>query len=344
MLHLEDRRMLAPVDLVPTAFSTSGANLSISFEVTESTAPAFDIGLYASVDGVNPGTLLMTHRVSNAADRSVGVHTANFQASFTDLSTDYALLAKLDAAGEVSEEYESNNNRLFVGGAFQAADGVVHVHGTTSADNIAVSQDSQLSVTVNGVTKYFTTTSVTELRGRSRGGNDTLAGNTDVTKPITAFGGDGVDVLTGGNASDVLFGGAGNDTLNGLGGLDALYGEAGNDSLFGGYGSDYLWGGSGDDSFGIDGDTVADTPQMATLTATKNGNQWTITGTVADDGASEGKTVDFGGVLDGNETTIGPGGSFTITITLPPGTTGEGTADWVDSEGLRSNVGTVYIL
>ena len=54
MLHLEDRRLLAPVDLVPTGFSTNGANLSIAFDVTEATAPSFDIGIYASTDGVNP--------------------------------------------------------------------------------------------------------------------------------------------------------------------------------------------------------------------------------------------------------------------------------------------------
>lgn len=335
--------MLAPIDLLPTAFTANGSLLSIAYEVTEATTPAFDIGVYSSIDGVNPATLLMSYRVTNSADRTVGAHVVNFQANFTDLSTDYALLAKLDAANEVSEEYESNNNRCFAGGAFQAADGAVHVHGTAGGDNIAISQVVELAVVVNGVTKYFDAASVTALRARGRGGSDTIAGDSSVSKPITAFGGSGNDLLIGGNANDTLYGGAGRDDLYGLGGDDLLYGEGGVDSLFGGYGSDYLWGGSGNDSFGIDGDLIEDTPKVVTFTASKIGDLWTFTGTVSDDGATEGGTIDFGGILEGYTTTIGPGGSFTITVNLPPGTAGEATAIWTDSEGLTSNPGSVLI-
>jgi hypothetical protein len=92
----------------------------------------------------------------------------------------------------------------------------------------------------------------------------------------------------------------------------------------------------------LDGDAIQDTPQLVTLTATKSGNTWTIGGTVSDDGASEGETIHFGGLLEGS-TTIGSGGSFTITIQLPPGATGEITATWEDEEGLTSNVGRIYI-
>ena len=335
--------MLTPIDLLPTAFTANGSLLSIAYEVTEATTPAFDIGVYAAVDGGSP-TLLMSHRVTNAGDRTVGAHTVSFQASFTDLSTDYALFAKLDAANEVSEGSETNNNRDFAGGAFQSADGAVHVHGTPSSDNITMSQAEHLAVVVNGVTKYFNVAAVTAVRARSRGGNDTIAGDSSVSKPMTAFGGSGADLLVGGNASDKLFGGAGKDDLFGLGGDDWLYGEGGIDSLFGGYGSDYLWGGSGDDSFGVDGDLIEDAPEILSFTYSRSGNQWTFTGTVSDDGATEGATIDFGGVLEGYTTTVGPDGSFTLIVTLPPGTVGEATAIWTDSENLSSNVGVVYLV
>ncbi len=344
--RLEDRRMLAPVDLSPTAFNVSGSNLSVTYNVAEVAAPAFDIGIYSSSDGVTPGTLLMSHRVTNSADRSVGTgHVVGFQANFSDLATDYSLLVKLDSANEAAEEIESNNTRLFAGGVFQAADGAVHVHGTSSADTVTITQGSQVSVTLNGNTTNVGASGVTALRMRTQGGADTASGNSNVTKPITAFGGSGDDQLTGGNAADTLFGGAGNDNLSGLDGNDSLYGEAGYDILYGGYGNDYLWGGNGTDSLsgGGQSDTVQDAPAIQNFTGSKgDGNVWTFSGTVSDDSAASG-SVTFGGLLNGSTAPIGPNGEFEIEVQFPPGTTGWVTVTWTDSEGLVSNLGSVYI-
>ncbi|HEX6022500.1 MAG TPA: MopE-related protein [Solirubrobacter sp.] len=62
------------------------------------------------------------------------------------------------------------------------------------------------------------------------GDNDELT-VTNLTHPISAFGGDGVDTLNGGSGNDVLAGGAGNDTLDGHGGVDAYFGQTGNDTI-----------------------------------------------------------------------------------------------------------------
>lgn len=333
---LEDRRMLAPVDLAPDGFGTSGANLSVAYEVTEATAPAFDIGIYSSVNGSTPGTLLMTHRVTNSADRTVGQHTLNFQAAFNDLSTDYSLLAKLDSGSEASEGYENNNIRQFSGGAFQTTDGTVHVHGTSGSDTISISNGS---VTLNGASKSFT--GVTAVRARAHGGADTVAGSSAVTVPITAFGGAGNDSLTGGNVNDYLAGGYGDDFLYGLGGGDALYGEDGFDYLWGGYGDDFLWGGIGNDYLNT-GETIQDAPVITSFTATNSGNMWTFSGTLSDDGMLSGNVV-FGGLLDGSVATLNGNGTFTITVEFPPGTSGQVTVTWTDQESLISNVGCVMV-
>jgi Ca2+-binding RTX toxin-like protein len=56
--------------------------------------------------------------------------------------------------------------------------------------------------------------------------------------PVTAF---------GGNGNDLLKGGAFNDRLVGDAGIDTLFGNGSNDILEGGSGQDYLDGGSGND-------------------------------------------------------------------------------------------------
>ena len=76
----------------------------------------------------------------------------------------------------------------------------------------------------------------------------------DVGKPITIYGLDGDDSITGGNGAETIYGGAGNDQIHGgggddmlcgVGGDDHLWGDSGNDRLEGGGGRDHLNGGSG---------------------------------------------------------------------------------------------------
>jgi Ca2+-binding RTX toxin-like protein len=80
-------------------------------------------------------------------------------------------------------------------------------------------------------------------------GNDTLSGGEAGDK---IYGGPGVDSLYTGFGDDVAFGGPDGDFINGGPGSDTLYGDAGNDTLHGYQGADHLLGGPGDDI--LDGD------------------------------------------------------------------------------------------
>lgn len=88
------------------------------------------------------------------------------------------------------------------------------------------------------------------------GGPDVLYGEKGSD---TIRGGDGSDVLDGGEGDDSLEGGAGDDILLGRDGNDVLKGDAGKDFLVGGRGNDNLSGGDGaDDLHGNSGqDTLS---------------------------------------------------------------------------------------
>ncbi|PLL11927.1 hypothetical protein C0V75_13575 [Tabrizicola sp. TH137] len=85
-------------------------------------------------------------------------------------------------------------------------------------------------------------------------GNDTLTAGAS----MTAFGGDGQDIITvapGNNNPFARFtghGDAGHDSLTGSQTEDLLYGGTGNDTLDGNGGRDSLWGGRGADIFRFD--------------------------------------------------------------------------------------------
>lgn len=336
--------MMAASDLIPSGFNLSGNDLSVTFDVTEAAVPAFDIGVYSSTDGSTLGTLLMSHRVTNSADRTLGNgHVVSFQANFTDLTTDYSLLVKLDSSGEITESSESNNNRLFYGGVFQAANGDVHVHGTHSTDTVTIGQTSQVSVTLNGVTNNFTTLGVQSLRVRGQAGADTITGDNNVTKQIYAFGGTGNDSITSGAAADFIYGGGGDDTLYGLDGNDTIHGQSGYDLLYGGAGDDFLWGGVGID--GIDGggqenDDIYDAPTL-TFNFNITSDGYLFYGTVSDDASHSGCYVRLGGDFFVSVATINVDGTFSYLASVSG--TGTVTAFWVDAEGLTSEVSTLLI-
>lgn len=66
-------------------------------------------------------------------------------------------------------------------------------------------------------------------------------------------------------------------------------------------------------------------------------------GSVLDDKPTDGLTVHFGGVLDGQSATVDANGHFELIIALPSGTTGEATAQTTDADGLTSNIANVQI-
>lgn len=90
---------------------------------------------------------------------------------------------------------------------------------------------------------------------RAGGGNDTVTGPTVDSGPLTVFGDDGNDVLTGGRSADTLNGGANDDRIIGFRGADTMNGDAGNDLLIwnNGDGTDTMNGGGGNDEIEVNG-------------------------------------------------------------------------------------------
>ena len=87
---------------------------------------------------------------------------------------------------------------------------------------------------------------VESIRFLGRSGDDQFDNRTDI--PVSAFGGNGNDELTGGSGDDDLFGGSGNDVIEGGQGDDEVHGGDGQDVLSGNGGDDILLGGDGNDT------------------------------------------------------------------------------------------------
>ena len=126
--------------------------------------------------------------------------------------------------------------------------GVLEVAGTNGNDTIVVSRvNQQIVVELNGVSHSFALGQVTNgvvVRGKSGGDDISVAG---LMGPVTVYGGNGQDRLTGGAGNETLYGNNGLDRLDGGAGNDTLYGGNGVDDLEGGDGADHLYGGNGRD-------------------------------------------------------------------------------------------------
>jgi Ca2+-binding RTX toxin-like protein len=268
---LEAKRVFA-TDLSLTAFTGNGFDLVVTYDVGNEPVAAFDVNIYRSNDGTTLGDLLATFEVTDSYSRSVGSgRSVMISPNFSDIGSDYKLVAVLDANQEIGESNESNNKGAFSGGVFKTADGTVHIHGTAAADSISIGQSSNVDVAFNGANFAYAPSGVTAVRVRSHAGNDSIVSSIAADKAFAAFGGDGNDTITGGTGNDVIYagygddllnGGAGNDTLHGESGSDVSNGQAGNDALYsgmntasyGGYG-DELNGGDGNDALYGDGGT-----------------------------------------------------------------------------------------
>jgi Ca2+-binding RTX toxin-like protein len=107
--------------------------------------------------------------------------------------------------------------------------GVVNVVGTSKADHITISLNSDgigIDVDVNGSVSTFFRSMVTSFVVNGGKGNDVITVNEtngSVNYAMRFNGGGGKDVLTGGSGNDVLVGGHGKDVLNGGGGANMLY-------------------------------------------------------------------------------------------------------------------------
>jgi Ca2+-binding RTX toxin-like protein len=93
------------------------------------------------------------------------------------------------------------------------------------ADGLA----GKYEVNFNGRVRVMTEEELNKTAFDLRSGNDVLFVAPDVTANITAYGGEGNDVLIGGGGKDRLDGGPGRDVVLGQGGDDALWGGDDND-------------------------------------------------------------------------------------------------------------------
>ena len=123
----------------------------------------------------------------------------------------------------------------------------LQIIGSETADTVTVRlQNGQYVVESNSLAaRSFASANVTNIYFAGCGGNDTFTNNTALSSK--AYGGDGLDVLTGGSGDDRLYGESGNDALRGGAGNDMLAGDDGDDTLEGGEGNDSLGGGADND-------------------------------------------------------------------------------------------------
>lgn len=141
------------------------------------------------------------------------------------------------------------------------------VYGSSVSDVVNVTYSgSDLVATINGTSvpvAHASVSSVTVLLGD---GDDTLTTLNSMPKPMTVWGGNGIDAIATGAGNDTIYGDAGNDSMLSGAGSDNIYGLAGDDYLNGGLGADFLYGGDNLDSLEggegndeIDGQAGSDT-------------------------------------------------------------------------------------
>jgi Ca2+-binding RTX toxin-like protein len=117
-------------------------------------------------------------------------------------------------------------------------DGVLIANGWTDNDSITIQRMPVfMAVDVNGQQYQFEATSVNQVYLNGLGGSDQISVSGDVGMGVSINGGAGDDSLTGGAGGDRIWGGDGNDTLHGGDGDDVLRGNLGSDQIFGGAGT-----------------------------------------------------------------------------------------------------------
>jgi hypothetical protein len=246
-------------DLHRTEFGATGTHLVVSYDIAQDTAPAFNVSVYRSTDGVTRDALVGSREVTLVADRAVGGHTLGVPIDVLDLRKDYRLIAVVDPADQVPETSEQNNEFPFAGGAFLTPDGALHIHGSDAAETVKISRDrdsqdptldpqsSALLLQINDWTMRYEATTVRQIDLRLHGGDDALTVHPQIVQNITAFGGDGADRMLTGAGSDWLVGGTGDDFIAGRGNRDLIDGGDGDDTLLGGADNDTLVGMAGND-------------------------------------------------------------------------------------------------
>ena len=188
------------------------------------------------------------------------------------------------------------------GGSYQDDVSILSTRG--GLDIVVSRQVTDVAQTTE--TKTFLATAVSTIVVQLNAGNDSVSNGT--SKPMTAYGGSGNDVLRGGAGVDKLFGQSGIDLLYGNGGNDVLWGGTGNDSIWGIDGADLIYGEDGDDTLrGGDGDDKIEGGLGADKIWGNAGQDqlWGLNG-LASHNSPDGANTIYGG--DDNDKLYGSGG------------------------------------
>ena len=196
---------------------------------------------------------------------------------------------------------------LTINAPFINGTGTLTINAPDTPDVVSVIEATPGVVTVSiqsegdTLQQGFNRDDFTSLKYRGGGGDDQFVNHTDIK--VSAFGGEGNDVLVGGSDKDELRGEGGNDVLVGGGGNDLLIGASGDDVLQGEQGVDKLLGGDGNDR--LEGGDQDDTLRGG------NGSDTLIGGDGADrvDGDAGDDTIEGGA---GDDTLYGHGGEDDI--------------------------------
>ncbi|OHB65824.1 MAG: hypothetical protein A2V70_13575 [Planctomycetes bacterium RBG_13_63_9] len=200
MENLEPRQLLT-TSLGISGFRGDGDDFVVRYEVGGEDSPAFDVDIYRSADGEAADALLMSHRISDPAELSVGTHSVTIEPDFVEVPEDYFLVVELDGNSEVVETDETDNQRRFEGGIFQTADGTVHVHGDGGQDQYGFLDldGSRLEIWYDSESprQFASFDAYTGVHVRTHGGDDTISMMSLPTAdtPFWAFGGDGADLI-----------------------------------------------------------------------------------------------------------------------------------------------------
>jgi autotransporter-associated beta strand protein len=203
--------------------------VAVSFATADGSAVA--VSDYTAVSGqfaFAPGETSKTISVPVAAD-SVYEMNETFQISLSGPTN--AALANNAATATIADDDLPPAGLIPEPGNPSKTDLVVY--GTAGNDAITINPartPGQVTVIVNksNIGTFAVTGRVVVY---ALGGNDKVTANKKLQTPLTSFGGDGNDMLTGGAGGDVLVGGNGADTLNGATGMNLLIGGLGADRL-----------------------------------------------------------------------------------------------------------------
>ena len=235
--------------------TTNGnTTLTVNYQIlTSALASPLGVRFLRSTDRINNSgdTVLSDVVINNAANLTVGTHSVTFTIGATrgtqvqlpgavvaqaDPTTDYYLLATMDATNAVAEvdtDSFNEDNTVVITGVY-ATPKAIYVHGGESGDTIQLSylSSGNITLTFSGsfnasytypydITKDYASTS--QFRIRTHGGNDSVSYSAEgsiTARPMFEFGGDGNDSLVSGHGNDTLSGGDGIDSMTAVGNVN----------------------------------------------------------------------------------------------------------------------------